>query len=129
MKSARSSIVGLFLIICGLVVATPNQSFAAHRSNDLGRLIIKRSPVLGVNVSVVIYIDGRVAGTSVRARTFDEYIAPGRHFIVASPNQLRGDWHGILDVRPGHTYMYVMTYNQSRLALNPVRPDRNLSYR
>src|SRR5262245_22902458 len=129
MKSARSSVIGLILIICAMVVATPNQSFAAHRSNDAGRLIIKRSPVLGANVSVVIYIDGRIAGTLVRNRKLDQYIAPGRHVIVASPNQLAGDWQGILDVRPGHTYMYVMTYNVSQLVLNPVRPDRNLSYR
>ena len=129
MKSARSSIIGLLLIICGLVVATPNQSFAAHPSHNLGRLIIKRSPALGVNVTVALYIDGRVAGSLVRSRIYDEYITPGRHLIVASPNQLRGDWRGYLDVRPGHTYMYVATYNVNRLVLNPVRPDRNLSYR
>jgi len=114
----------LFLIICALFIANANQTYARDGifagPGHGGRIIIKRSPVLGVNVSVVIYIDGQVAGTLVRAREFDEYITSGRHVLVASPNNLRGDWHGIIDVRPGHTIKYIATYNVSKLVLNRV---------
>lgn len=125
MKRLRFFAVFLTLFVCTLLIAGTNQAYArdgifASGPAHGGRLIIKRSPVLGANVAIVIYIDGQIAGTLVRHRTFDEYITPGRHVLVASPNQLAGDWRGIIDVRPGHTIKFITTYNLSRLALNRV---------
>lgn len=130
MKSINSSSI-LLLIVCALLVANPDQTYAGERTNAVGtntpeggRLIIKRSPVLPYDIPMVIYIDGHVAGPNVWPRTFDTYIAPGRHVVVASPNQLRGDWRGIVDVRPGQTHTYLARYNVNRLVLDPIYPCR-----
>ena len=101
-----------------------SQSVFAAGATDGARLYIKRSPVLAYNISITIMIDGQVAGTLVRARTFDRYIKPGRHVVVASPNRLRGDWTGTIDVQAGKTYPYIASYNVSRLRLDHMKTVR-----
>ena len=128
----------LLLATCALLIMSASQSVNArdhHSSNrsgaifgtsaaDGGRLLIKRSPTLGHNMAIALMIDGKVAGTLVRGHTYDRYITPGRHILIASPNRSRGDWQGILDVRPGQTYSYTASYNTSRLVLTPVTESR-----
>jgi hypothetical protein len=124
MKPKKSSTALLFLVLCGLLIAgvSPMASAHGHRSSmqSDGRLIVKRSPALGYNVTVTVYVDGRLVGTAVRARILDEPIAPGRHLVVARPNRLHGDWHGIVDVRPGETCIYVASCNPKQLYLDPA---------
>lgn len=128
----------LRLAICGLLIASANQSVKAKERNspnpsgaifatsaaDGGRLFIRRSPTLGDNVAISIFIDGKPAGTLVRARTYDRYITPGRHTLTASPNRSKRDWQGIVNVRPGETYSYTASYNVDRLVLTPVSGSR-----
>jgi hypothetical protein len=95
-------------------------SIFATSAADGGRLIIKRSPVLGYNVTIALRIDGESAGGFVWGHTYDRYITPGRHLLVASPNQLRGDWQGILDVHPGQTYTYIASITPKQLILELV---------
>lgn len=96
-----------------------DEIFASGPANG-GRLVIRRSPALGHNVSMSIYIDGRPAGTLVRARTFDEYITPGRHVLSVRPTSVLGRWRETLDIRPGETYTYTATVNVDRLVLTPA---------
>lgn len=142
MKQIRSSspfsVAIVRLAIGGLLIASANQSVNARESNsskqsgaifaasaaDGGRLVIKRSPVLGSNVTISFTIDGKLAGTLVRGRTYDRYITLGRHILVASPNRSRGDWRMVLDVRPGQTYSYTASFNVDKLVLTPTSGSR-----
>lgn len=127
----RHYIINLLAVVSALIVI--GASSAAHaadkkttpRSNSIfatgpadgGRLIIKRSPVLGYNVSISVWIDGKVAGTLARAQTFDRYITPGRHVLHAAPTNMGSDWTGTLDVRAGQTKVLIASYSVGRLVL------------
>ena len=138
MKPARPFTLGLILTTCALLFVGSTQtiyardyepsrrahSIFATSAADGGRLIIKRSPVLGYNVPITMWIDGQLAGAFVWGHTYDRYITPGRHLLVAEPNLLRGDWQGILDVRPGQTYTYIASINPKQLFLDLVPPSR-----
>ncbi|SRR6266436_1733998 len=135
--------VGLFTLvlistICALSFVGSNQtayardyapskrahSISATSAAEPGRLIIKRSPVLGGDVTIALTIDGESAGGSVWGHTCDRYITPGRHVLVASPNRLRGAWHAVLDVHSGQTYTYIASVTPNQLILQPVTTPR-----
>jgi hypothetical protein len=137
MKQPSFSVPVLRLALCALLIASANQSASARENNssnpsgaifatsaaDGGRLFIRRSPVLGSNVTISLMIDGKVAGTLVQSRTYDRYITPGRHILTASPTN-GSAWQGILNVRPGETYSYTASYNVNRIVLTPVNGSR-----
>jgi hypothetical protein len=132
------SVFVLRLAMGVLIFASANQSVDArenHPSNpsgaifatsaaDGGRLVIKRSPVLGWNVSISLMIDGKVAGTLVRGQTFDRYITPGRHILRALPNASGDAWQGTLDVHAGDNLSYTASYNVNKIVLTPVTAAR-----
>jgi hypothetical protein len=128
MKKLRFPVSVLRLAMCAVLVVSASQSVNAHESKSGaifatsaaggGRLIIRRSPTLGHNMAVSLTIDGQLAGTISRGRTYDRYLTPGRHVLIASPNRLRGEWQGILDVRRGETYSYTVSYSK-KLVLTP----------
>ena len=120
MKPLSFPAVLLRLVLCALLLGSGYQSaFAQNKAR--GHLIIKRSPVLGANVTLTIRIDGQLAGTVVRGRTFDAPLTPGRRQVVVSANRQRGHWSTTLDVRPGQTYIYVASYSVNRLHMDLVR--------
>lgn len=97
-----------------------NAIFATSAA-DGGQLIIKRSKTLGDNVSINLIIDGQYIGSLVRRRTYDRYLTPGHHTIVAEPSTWRGGrWRGTLDVHQGQIYTYVASYNVNRIILTRV---------
>ena len=128
------SVLVFRLTLCALLIASANQSVRARESNssnpsgaifatsaaDGGRLVIRRSAVLGHNVRITLTIDGELAGTLVRGHTFDRYITPGRHILTASPSRSGDPWKGTLDMRPGRTYSYTASFNVDRLVLTPA---------
>jgi hypothetical protein len=138
MKHTRSSapfvVPVLRLAICALLISSASQSLNAKENKssnksgaifatgaaDGGRLYIRRSPVLGDNVQITLKIDGQLAGTLVRKRTYDKYITPGRHVLIASPNRSGDPWQGILNVRAGETYSYTASYSGGKLVLTPA---------
>jgi hypothetical protein len=128
--STPFSLPVLRLAICALLVASANQSVKAAEPKpskpsgatfatsaaDGGRLFIRRAPLLGENVTISVMIDGKVAGTLVKGRNFDRYIAPGHHPLTASASA-GSTWQGTLDVRVGETYSYSASYNVNRIVL------------
>jgi hypothetical protein len=137
-SSTPFSVPVLRLAICALLMASANQSVKASETKssnpsgaifatsaaDGGHLLIKRSPVLGRNVSITLTIDGKLAGTVGWGRTYDRYLTPGRHILTATPNRSRGEWQGTLNVRAGETYSYSASYNGSKLLLTPASASR-----
>ena len=127
----------LRLALGGLLIASANQCVQAKESDssrpseaifatsaaDGGRLVIRRSPLLGDNVSIAIFINGKPAG-SMRGRTYDRYITPGRHTLTASPDRAQGKWQGTLDVRVGETYSYTASSNNDKVVLTRLSGTR-----
>jgi hypothetical protein len=136
MKIVNRFVLVVFLTVGALLIAGTNQASAAEKKSssnqpkavfasglsDGGRFTVKRSPILGDNVSFVIKVDGQIAGTSVRYRDVEFYLAPGQHVIEATPNRLGGAWRGTVDVQLGKAYAYVASYNSSQLVLGRLMP-------
>jgi hypothetical protein len=134
MKKVSVPVTVLRVALYALLIAAANHSVKARETDSSnasgaifatspshgGRLIVNRSPTLGHNIGVTLTIDGQLAGSITRGRTFDRYITPGRHTLGASPGRGRTPWHGTLNVRAGETYTYTASYHVNKLELTPV---------
>lgn len=125
MKRLNSFAVVLILTVCALFVANPKPGFAGQseyysRGGD-GVLRMKHSPVLGLNIPIDVWIDGRHAEAFTKGHVFQRSLAPGRHDIYASrPGQMYSSFYGTLDVRSGETYSFVVKSTPNQLYLVPV---------
>jgi hypothetical protein len=120
----RLSFVVLVLTAGALLFTSANQSAAGQsqysRSMD-GRIRMKHSPVLGINIPIAVWIDGVQAGAFAKGHVYERYLSPGRHDIYASrPGRISDSWWGTLDVRPGETYSFVVKCSPYRVFLDPV---------
>jgi hypothetical protein len=119
-----SFVVVLLVAVGALLFASTKQSAAGQseysRSND-GRLRMKHSPVLGINIPIAVWIDGMQAGAFAKGHVYERYLMPGLHDVYASrPGRLFDSWYGTLDVRPGETYSFVVNCTPNRVVLQPV---------
>ena len=126
----------IVLVICALSCAGAKQMTAGQsqysRSSDAifassladgGRLRMKHSPVLGINVPIAIWMDGVEAGAFAKGHVYERYLTPGRHDLYASrpgPSRISDSWHGTLDVRRGETLSFVVTVTPNHVLLLPV---------
>jgi hypothetical protein len=93
----------------------------ANSLADGGRIRLKHSPVLGINVPIAIRIDGMNAGAFAKGHVYQRYLTPGRHHVYASrPMRQSDSWSGVLDIRRGETYSFVVKCNLYRVFLDPV---------
>jgi hypothetical protein len=93
----------------------------ANSLADGGRIRMKHSPVLGLNIPIAIRIDGVNAGAFAKGHVYQRYLTPGRHYIHASrPRREFDSWYGPIDVRPGETYSFVVKANPYKVYLIPV---------
>jgi len=82
---------------------------------------MKHSPVLGINIPIAVWIDGKQAGAFAKGHIYERYLTPGRHDVDASrPGRLYDSWHGTVDVRPGETISFVVKCTPHRVILKPV---------
>lgn len=135
MKQSTNSTRIVFLAISALLLSGANQTvnaadyetiyvkdrIVATGMTDGGRLIIKPSPTLGYDVGITITIDGKLSGSLDRGQSYDRYISPGRHVVVASPNHLGDDWRIAVDMQRGQTYCYVASYSNRQARLEQAR--------
>lgn len=125
MKRINSSLVAVALTACTLLFASANESVAGpsqyySRGAD-GLLRMKHSPVLGLNIPISVWIDGRLAGAFAKGHVFEHSLAPGRHTLYARrPNKPNDSFYGTLDVRPGETLSFVVSCTVSQVLLQPV---------
>ncbi len=127
----------LVLVAGGLFFANAKQMTAGQpkdsRSRDAifassladgGRVRIKHSPILGINVAMAVRIDGVKAGVFSKGHVYEKYLTPGRHDLyVSQSSQRTGSWRGTLDVKAGETYSFVVKVNPSGVVLLPSRID------
>jgi hypothetical protein len=99
---------------------TAGESYSRSRGED-GRLVMKHSPTLGINIPIAVWIDGVQAGAFARGHVYERYLTPGRHDVYASrPGRWYDSWYGTLDVRPGETYSFVVKCTVNHVILQPV---------
>ena len=124
MKRISSAAVVLVLAASGFWFASANQSAAGqsvYSGSSDGRLRMKHSPVLGINVPIAVRINGRNAGAFAKGHVYEQYLAPGRHYVhVSRPSVFYDSWYGTLDVRPGETYSFVVKCTPNHVILKPV---------
>jgi hypothetical protein len=93
----------------------------ANSLADGGRIRMKHSPALGINVAIAMKIDGVQAGVFTKGHVYEAYLTPGRHKIHASrPINLTDSYNGYLDVRRGETYSFVVKCTPNQVVLLPV---------
>jgi hypothetical protein len=93
----------------------------ANSLADGGRIRMKHSPVLGINIPIAVWIDGVQAGAFAKGHVYERHLAPGRHTIYASrPMRQFDSYYGTLDVRQGETYSFVVKCTVNRVILQPV---------
>jgi hypothetical protein len=126
MKRVNWSFVVIVLTACALLFTSANQSAAGQseylRGSD-GRIRMKHSPALGINIPISVWIDGRQAGAFAKGHVYERYLTPGRHEVYASrPGAGRqyDAWYSVLDVQPGETYSFVVKCTPNRVLLLPV---------
>lgn len=88
---------------------------------DGGRIRLKHSPILGINVPIEIRIDGVKAGVFAKGHVYERYLTPGRHKLSAHrPINLTDTWRGTINVRRGETYSFVVKATVNQIILEPV---------
>ena len=81
----------------------------ANSLADGGRVRMKHSPVLGINIPIAVWIDGVQAGAFAKGHVYEQYLTPGRHDLYASRPMRKSDsWYGTLDIRRGETLSFVV---------------------
>jgi hypothetical protein len=99
-----------------------SDSIFANSLADGGRLRMKHSPALGLNIPIAVRIDGVEAGAFAKGHVYQRYLTPGRHTVYASrPMRISDSWYGTLDVRRGETYSFVVSCTPAHVILQPVR--------
>ncbi len=122
MKKLNSFAFVLVLTVGAFFLGSANQSGGGQSqySSD-GLLRMKHSPVLGLNIPISVWIDGRLAGSFTKGHVFERSLAPGRHTIYASrPSKPNDSWYGTLDVQPGETVSLVVNCTVGNVILTPV---------
>jgi hypothetical protein len=93
----------------------------ANSLADGGRIRMKHSPVLGINIPIAVWIDGVMAGAFAKGHVYEQYLTPGRHQVSASrPMRQYDTWHGTIDIRRGETYSFVVSCTPNHVILEPV---------
>ena len=106
MQSARAAAAG------GSDLVQPVQGAA--------RLVVRRAPNLGANVTVRLWVDGAQVGTIGYGHTHQGSLAPGRHILSVQPSprpRSGTPWQMTLDVRSGKTYSFTATGDSGQLIL------------
>jgi hypothetical protein len=122
MKRLNSFAVILVLTVGAFFFGSANQTVAGQSQyySD-GVLRMKHSPTLGINIPIAVWIDGQQSGAFTRGHVYQRALAPGRHSLYASrPGQLYSSFYGMLDVRPGETYSFVVKSTPNQIYLIPV---------
>ena len=127
MRKSRTSVIVSSFLALALFIATATSGNAGQGADygGSGSVSISFSPVLGLNVGVVIGIDGRYAGVITKGHTFWQELPAGRHVIFVSRNgRLSEGTSTIVDVRPGQTYHFTAHYNTDALVIVPTGARR-----
>jgi len=121
MKKYRSIIYIVSLACAGVIFTgcATNQTAGPIPPNS-GHLLINRVANFGSDLSLIVSIDGRDAGSFTEGRNYSGYLPAGKHVIVvrADPNP-GGKRPGrkTLTIQAGQTYSYTAAWSVQNLVL------------
>lgn len=111
--------VAAFLLSSATTVMAGQSEYYSRGAN--GVLRMKHSPVLGINIPIAVWIDGREAGAFAKGHVYERELAPGHHMVYAArPGRLFDAWYGAVDIQPGQTHSFVVKCTPNRVVLDPV---------
>jgi hypothetical protein len=84
-----------------------------------GRLIVLRAPNFGWNLALNVKIDGRTAANIVQGGRYDQFVPEGRHTLTVSAVPNYQPTSTVLNVRPGQTYVFTATRQNTGVVLVP----------
>ena len=93
----------------GASPAEPSPSVETAVAQAGGRLIILRAPNFGWNLALNLKIDGRTAANIVQSGRYDDFVPEGRHILTVSVVPNYQPTSTVLNVRPGQTYVFTAT--------------------
>jgi hypothetical protein len=120
MKSSLLRIRAALLVLTVIILLPPMALAARHSNYGEGQLVIKRSANFGINLSLVVYIDGRSAGAFAVGNSFVATLPAGRHEIAVYVPQRRitSDPAGaIVNIEPGRSYLLTAGFHGQALVL------------
>ena len=125
MKRLNSVAAVLVLTVGAFFFGSASQSGAGqsqyYSGGADGVLRMKHSPVLGINIPISVWIDGRLAGSFTKGHVFERALSPGRHTLYASrPSFASHSWYGTLDVQSGETLSLIVNCTVGNVILTPV---------
>ena len=115
-KSIRY-VVGL---ACACLILTVCQTYAQDTKSG-GHLIVQRIANFGQGVYLSLSVDGNHVADVEDGRTYDGYLPPGQHVLVAMGGPERGDQVPVpltLNVKDGETYSYTASWQGGNVVLS-----------
>src|ERR1700750_986965 len=97
---------GIFLVGCE---TTQSGAATAPPPPNSARVLVNRVANFGGDLSLVLSIDGKAAGSFPDGRNYSGYLSPGQHVIVAqvNPNLTgAGQARKTVNAKAGQTYSY-----------------------
>ena len=119
----HGSIVLILSLVCVCVISVgcaANQPGAATAPPNSGHLLVNRAANFGINVGLILSVDGKDVGSFTEGTNYNGYLPAGQHRITARPDPNRtGARSGrtTLTVQAGKTYSYTAVWSGSNLAL------------
>ena len=115
MKS--KSITNLFFVALALfILIGATASFSAEG----GRLMVNRVANFGERISLSVSVDGKEVARLDEGRSYNGYLAPGRHVISATavPNLVYSPvWQKEIRVQSGRTYSFTAIWQGQKMVL------------
>jgi hypothetical protein len=118
----HSSIIHIVIAACACLIFTgcaTNQTTAPIPANS-GHLLINRVANFGSDLSLVVSVDGKDAGSFTEGRSYSGYLAAGQHVIVVQVAPFQAGKHPgrkTITVQAGHTYSYTAGWSGGNLVL------------
>ena len=109
-----SSFVYMFILACvGLILigceTTQSGTATAPPPPNSGRLYVDRVANFGSDLVLVLSVDGKDVGTFTEGRSYNGYLSPGQHVVVArvAPNEAGvSPAQKTVNAKAGQTYSY-----------------------
>ena len=118
MKPRHSFVSEVLLILaflCAISIST-----VAQGSPPPGRLIVKRVPNFGWNLTFHLQIDGRSVANVVQGRRYDGWVPAGRHVLTVYKVPYVGyaePTSRTVNVQPGRTYVFTAMWDSNLIFL------------
>lgn len=119
-----SSIVNVLSLTCACLIAagcsTQSGTANAPPPPNSGRLLIDRVANFGSNLSMIVSVDGRDAGSFTEGLSYSGYLSAGAHNITVRVDPNQGNarpGRKSLVVQAGQTYSYTAGWSSGNIVL------------